>query len=178
MMKVAIGGSFSIYNKMIKLANELKAMGIEVTLPKHFQGLTDPSKIEKLKKDVKSGKQKLSPQDYIKIGKVETWFLQQIENADYLIILTEAIKEGKQIKGYIGINTAIDIAYALAKRKEVILTHQPKDSGIQGLYHYISKHKPKNLGKIKIMNTPTIKTYLKKQLQSKQTASKIHNDIN
>ena len=61
MMKVAIGGSFSIYNKMIKLANELKAMGIEVTLPKHFQGLTDPSKIEKLKKRRKKRKTKTIP---------------------------------------------------------------------------------------------------------------------
>lgn len=124
-MKVVIGGSFRFYDKMKELKRELEEAGIECSIPIHFASFEDREKIEEFKQAVRSGEIKLNRKDYEEIGKVESLFFTWIDECDVFLVCNG--------NGYIGVNTAIDIGYALGRKKEVILLYPPEDAGIQGL---------------------------------------------
>lgn len=132
-MKVTIGGPLSVYEEVKKLAAELEQTGIECAIPKDFRGRKDPEKIEQEKEKLKQGKSQLTSEDLGKIAEVETWFLDQIREADFLIIHNKK-KRGREIlEGYTGVNTSIDIGCALGADTPVILTYQPSDVGLKAL---------------------------------------------
>jgi hypothetical protein len=88
------------------------------------------------------------------MGEVESWFFEQIKNADCVVIYNKNVSNGKQIEGYIGKNTAIDIGCAIGGKKEVILVFLPIDVGVRGLY---------SVGLIKAMNVEALIRYLKER---------------
>ena len=144
-MRIVIGGLFKFYEGMIKLAEELeRELKVECVLPKHFKGYKSSREIEEMKEMVRIGSIKLTEKDLRRIGEVENWFFNQIENSNCLVVYNK--------NGYVGINTSCDIGYALAHKKPVILLYKPKDMGIRGL---------EKAGLVKIVEVGKIKEYLK-----------------
>lgn len=77
--KIVIAGSFAAFEEMKKLAQEIEAkLKIKCILPRHFRGYDNSFQIEELKRKFKNGLIKLKKEDYLKIGKVEKWFWDQI----------------------------------------------------------------------------------------------------
>lgn len=149
MKKIVIAGSFAAYEEMKELARKLEAaLKIKCILPKHFRGYTDSSQIEDLKKKFKNGEIILTPKDFLKIGKVEKWFLKQIDKADVILVYNKKKKGGE-----IGINTAMDIGYALGKRKKVIFLYPLSDAGIKGFVAFVRKN-------VKVVKLNKIISYL------------------
>jgi hypothetical protein len=155
-MKVVIGGSFSVYEEMKELARKLEEIGVGCVLPKHFKGYKSSNLIEQIKQDVKNGKTILTEEDYKRIGEVESWFFEQIKKAEYLVIHDKAVKNGKEIKGYVGMNTSTDIGCGIASGKEIILTYLPEDIGLRGLC---------SVGLLKVMSVDEVVKYLKEKMR-------------
>jgi nucleoside 2-deoxyribosyltransferase len=146
-MKIVIAGSFAAFEEMKELAKKLeKELKVKCILPRHFRGWDDSLKIEDLKRRFKNGEIKLTQEDYLKIGEVEDWFLKQIEKADLVLVYNKKQKEGE-----IGINTTMDIGYALGKGKKVIFLYPPSDAGIKGFLIYC-KERTKVIGPNEIVN--------------------------
>jgi len=61
----------------------------------------------------------------------------QIRDADIVIIYNE---KGKKI-GYVGLNTAVDLGYAIALGKTIIFLYEPVDPGIRGLIEVLKNIK-------------------------------------
>jgi len=104
----------------------------------------------------------LNENEYKSIGNVESWFFKQIEEADLVLIYNKSVKNGNIVEGYVGINTSMDIGYALGKGKEVILVYPPLDDGIKGLY---------SIGLVKVMKEEEIIDFLRKKIKSYSVAS-------
>lgn len=166
-MKVVIGGSFSVYEEMKELKRKLEEVGIECILPKHSKGYENANLMRQYKQSIINGNVKLSEEDYKNIGKVESWFFEQIKTSDCVIIHNKTIKGNEEIEGYIGINASTDIGYAIASGKEVILTYSPIDVGIRGLC---------STGLLKVMSMDEIVKYLKGKGEKVNTRV-VHLDI-
>jgi nucleoside 2-deoxyribosyltransferase len=150
MKKIVIAGSFAVFEEMKELAKKLETeLKTKCILPRHFRGYDNSIKIEDLKRRFKNGKIELTKEDLLKIGRVENWFLKQIEKADLVLVYNKKQKEGE-----IGINTTMDIGYALGKGKRVIFLYPPLDVGIKGFFTYCNK-------KAKVVSPNKIVNYLK-----------------
>ncbi len=107
-MKVGILGSMHFSEKMLEVAEKLKAMGHKPVLPYKvhvFPGLNDDAK-EKIKLDQKHNEDAIR-HDYETMG-----------NADVVLVLNF---ERHGIQNYLGGNTLLDLGFAHIRRKPIYL---------------------------------------------------------
>ncbi len=106
-MKIIICGSVSMSDEIIKIQKELEEMGHTVEIPEgikneYLKGRTEVSTIEKA-------------EDKIKYDVFKGYFEKIKQNDTVLVVNTE--KNG--IKGYIGGNTLIEMAFAYILNKKI-----------------------------------------------------------
>jgi len=114
-MKIIICGSISAAEEILKVKKELEALGHEVEIPEgvkreELRGRTEVSSSEKA-------------EDKIKFDLIRGYF-EKIKNHDTVLIVNP---EKKGIKGYIGGNTLIEMAFAHLLNKRLYCLYSLPD---------------------------------------------------
>jgi nucleoside 2-deoxyribosyltransferase len=111
-MKILILGSMSFSPEMKEIGEELQKKRHEIRLPEFIEEYTSCTSREEMHKQAVINK--LSNNLYKK-------YHELIKETDAILIIN---KTKKEIEGYIGANTLIEMAFAKALDKKIFLLHQ------------------------------------------------------
>jgi len=115
MKKIIICGSISAADEIIEIMNKLELMGFEVEVPegvKRREIRDKPGDSEKERADIK-----------IKYDLIRGYF-EKMKNYDAVLVVNP---EKKNIRGYIGGNTLIEMAFAHILNKPLYVLYQVPD---------------------------------------------------
>jgi hypothetical protein len=112
MKKIIICGSISAAEEIIEVVNKLESMGFEVEVPegvKRMEIRDKPGDSEEKRAEIK-----------IKYDLIRNYF-EKMKNYDAVLIVNP---EKKNIRGYIGGNTLIEMAFAHILNKSLYILYQ------------------------------------------------------
>lgn len=120
-MKIAICGSLNFTYEIKELADNLRALGHEVTIPlSSTKILNGEASLEQIKKEKEDGKFSERAIKYDSI--LEYWKI--IQNADAVLVANFGKKD---IKNYIGGNSFLEIGFAHVLNKKIYLLNPIPD---------------------------------------------------
>jgi hypothetical protein len=129
-MKIALCGSLSFHEEIIRLKEELRSMNYEVLIPASIE-LYGP-KVEEIKGD-RNRYLRIAP-DFIRMH------FDKIANSDAILVVN---LEKNGIKNYIGGNTFAEIMLAFYLKKKIFLLNPiPTDEKLSSIKNEIEVVKP------------------------------------
>ena len=116
-MKVVVCGSMQFCKEMVAAKNEMESLGFSVLLPEHSE--------EYAKKEISDNESSESIKNKVEQDLIRKYF-EEIKKCDTVLIFNQ---EKKNIPGYIGGNTFLEMGFAYVLNKKVYLLNDIPDMG-------------------------------------------------
>jgi predicted RNA-binding protein with PUA domain len=121
MKRIVVCGSMKVVPKMLEIKNSLESMGFDIILPNNLE--------------VKNDYSKMTPEEYrIVKNEMIVEHMEEIKNSDAILVVNEKLKD---IDGYIGANSFLEMGFAMCFNKKIFLLNPIPDQSnsveIEGL---------------------------------------------
>jgi len=116
-MKIVICGSMTASKEMVEVEKKLRALGHEIVLPEFTHEYAIMDTIDKMHTE--------SARNKVEYDLIRGYF-EKIKSSDAILIVNV---EKKEIKGYIGGNSFLEMGFAFVLNKPIYLLHEIPDVG-------------------------------------------------
>lgn len=116
-MKIVICGSMTASKEMVETEKKLKELGHEIVLPEFTHEYAAMDTIDKMHTE--------SARNKVEYDLIRGYF-EKIKNSDAVLV---ANVEKKEIRGYIGGNSFLEMGFAFILNKPIYLLHEIPDVG-------------------------------------------------